>query len=189
MDAGAAAGWAQFVAIFFTGAGALYVANRQLKAYNDALEASNRNERFRNSIDALKDFRIPMPLHGESMSPLEATTWLSSKADDPSDVARYRSYPQREKSADPSAATDEKWVRKIGGAAVIGSMYYLDLGTLMEKNLVDVDYVMTKTSGAIIMFYDAIKVFGLLHSGTEALEKLASRARLFQAGRPNERLT
>jgi len=172
------AGWEQVVAIIATGAGAICVANRQLTAYVNALKSSNKNERFRNSIKAVgDDLRQQIELHGHTFSPMEAASWVVAISHNPSQSRRFLSYKNRLASGDSSAANDASWIAQTKTAITIATTYFLEIGMLLDRKLVDTDYVMTRLAGMIIDFYDAATALKLDIQGSGALERFANWAR------------
>ena len=82
MDWGSVAERAQFAIIGATGVAALYVANRQLAAFN-------RNELVRNTLKVLDDCRQPTTLRDLSISPLNAAARVNQVASDPAERPQW----------------------------------------------------------------------------------------------------
>lgn len=176
--------WLQFAAILGTGASAVFVANRQLNAYNAALKSANDNERFRNSMRAFQDMRNSTDLMGTTTSPLNAVLKVSQVARDANEVRRFKSFPERERRADPSAANDCKWYGEINSSIAIALSFFLDLGMLLDRKLVDFDYVIPKSVGYIVRLDDAINVLEPPSLELHAFNRFVALARNYgQKGR------
>jgi hypothetical protein len=180
VDWGSVAEWLQILAIVGTGFGAIKVAGRQLGAYNAALKSSNDNERFRNSIKAFDDMQHSTELMGTKTSPLNAVLNVTQAAADPNKVTRFKSFPERQRRADSSAANDQRWYVEVNENIAIALGFFLDLGMLLERKLVDFDYVMTKASGYIIRLDNAITVLQPLSLDVPAFRRFASLAREYK---------
>jgi hypothetical protein len=177
VDWGSVAEWLQFLAIGATGFGAVIVANRQLGAYNAALKSANENERFRNSIKAFEDMQHSTELMGTKISPLDAVLKVTQIAADPNQVTRFKSFPERVKGADPSAANDLKWYVEVNASIAIAVSFFLDLGMLLDRKLVDFDYVMTKATGYVIRFHDDVTALQPPSLDWSAFDRFAALAR------------
>lgn len=177
IDWAVVAAWAQFGAILATGGAAVFVANRQLAAYNLALIDSNKNQRFSNSIKALDDMRSPMKFLGFDLSPLEAGIRSQRVADDPAQLERYKRLLRAAAGGIVIGVDDEQWFREVHASVSIAANYYLDFVELVRNNLVDYGYVMSKMSAFLPPAYDAIVALSGSAIGTGAFRDLAEAAR------------
>lgn len=173
-------GVGQVLAILATGGAAVYVANRQLAAFND-------NQRLRNTLKALDDFAVPTTLQKVTLSPFDAILALRDIVGDPSDVRRFKSFPERRKNGDSSVATDGAWYNEARAKIAIATNYFLDIGMLWDRDLVDQKYVMIKLASFLSRFDDMLTTLGDPMTKVGSLKRFADIARSYQAAAAPEK--
>ena len=157
VDWGLLGQWAQFAAILFTGCTAVYVANRQLGAYNATLKTSVETERFRNSIKVLEDIRNPVQMLGVTSTPMDAVVDLqrvikSGGAARYSGVAKYL-----EQHGKYLGSKEEyEWFMAIQAKVSIVVDYYMSLIELGREGLLKGDYVSRKISAFYPIAYESL---------------------------------
>ena len=159
------AGWAQVVVVAATGFAAVFVADRQLTAFNN-------NERFRNSIKVIDDFRTPAELFGQKVAPMDAAFEIQFVASTPTAVHKYKMIFERA-NYNGLPASDVEWFKKTHALSSIVVNYYLDLGDLLDRNIVDNGYVMSKIAAFFPPTYAALLKIGYPDTGG-GLKKLAA---------------
>jgi hypothetical protein len=174
--------WAQVVAIAATGGLAVWVANRQLTAYNEQLRAFNDNERMRTSLKVLDDLYQRVPMRQYSVSPYEAISQVQGIADDPATLAHYREEAQAAANRTLTMPQLEQHDgRRING--VIASNYFVTMADLLQRNLVDEKFILEKLCTLIFRTYDGVIAMGDLATSANlrSFASLASKARAFDA--------
>jgi len=155
---GAVAAWLQFIGIVGTAIVGVIVANRQLSAQNEALKAANQNQRLQTSLKVLDDMRAVTELQDQKCSPLDATLFVISVANDEDKRHRYRTFLERRGRADFSAANDAHFYDTTKTKAGIAAFYYMDLYDLADQHRLDSQYVMAKVDAFVQPFYKALGV-------------------------------
>lgn len=149
--------WAQFAAILFTGCAAVYVANRQLGAYNATLKASVETERFRNSIKVLEDVRVPVQMLGITSTPMDAAFDLQ-RAIKGGEAARYIGVAQFLEQHGKYLGSKEEsdWFTAIHAKIAIIVNYYMSLIELGREGLLQGNYVSRKISAFYPIAYESL---------------------------------
>jgi hypothetical protein len=172
--------WAQVVAILITGLAAVFVANRQLGAYNRALESANRSERFRNSIKAVDELKASAEYQGLRMSPFEASQEIVQVSKTPN-LDRFRRTLKELQNGSQPSHEDLQWFLDVRRKAAIVVGYYLNLSELLMHELIDRDYVMPKVAAMLPQTYDALNDLGDPYCEIFGLRWFVDDARRLQA--------
>ncbi|MGC2363112.1 MAG: hypothetical protein WA428_12455 [Candidatus Cybelea sp.] len=172
MDWGSVAERAQFAIIGATGVAALYVANRQLAAFN-------RNELVRNTLKVLDDCRQPTTLRDLSISPLNAAARVNQVASDPAERDLFKRLCQARSRGryDPDMLPRVKWASEIDYSIAITRNFFIDLLDLIQRGLVDKVMILRKLSGIIIKASASMEILNDGSLSLEAASKLAAMAR------------
>lgn len=184
MELGNVAEWVQAVFVGATGAAAVYVANRQLSAFN-------KNERVRNTLKVLDDCRRPTTLRDLTISPLNAAVMVNQVADNPAerDLFERLSRARSQGQYNPHELSRVKWASEVDYSIAITRNFCIDLLDLIERGLVDEAMILRKLSGIIIKAGASMEA---LNDGTlslAAVAKLAAMARDRAAREPNDGAT
>jgi hypothetical protein len=124
------AAWAQAVAILVTGFLAVFVASRQLSAFN-------KNERLQNSMKIVDDMLRVNELQGVRASPFDTCVEIDAISKNPDLTSSYRKMVENEAAFSNSASTTQEWFLATRSKAAIVVSYYLDLTNLLSLRLVD----------------------------------------------------
>jgi hypothetical protein len=162
--------------VLLTGGGAIWVAWRQLRTLNSQLRAANDNERMRTSLKMLDEIRERVPFHDVLVSPYEAISWIAGIAKDPERLAEYHAASHA--SANNTPMDDERKANRARSYAyaIIAQNFFVILGDLVERNLVDKQFVLEKLSFLITDTFDNIGAMGN-PPVTQMFSRLAAKAR------------
>jgi hypothetical protein len=160
IDWGVVGVWAQVFAIAATGGAAVLVGRGQLVALNKQLSAFNDNERIRTSLKALDDMYKRVQYYDYQVSPYEAVSAVGGMAKHPGRLEAYLASARLQ--AEGKELTDAQANEHADkyAYAVILANYFVMLGDLVDRNLVDEAFVLEKIGQMICVSYDGMKAMG-----------------------------
>jgi|SRR5580692_6505686 hypothetical protein len=147
------AAWAQVGAIVVTGLLAVFVANRQLNAFNN-------NERLRNSMKLVDDMLKVGELQGVRASPFDTCLEIDAISKDAALAAEYRKMAANRVAFGNSPAVAQEWFLATRSKAAIVVNYYVDLLSLLSMKQLDREFVMPKVKPFILAAYPALVALG-----------------------------
>jgi hypothetical protein len=157
IDWGLVGQWAQVAAILITGAAAVFIANRQLGAYNATLRSSVNTERFRNSIKVLEEMRAPTQILGVTSTPMDAVVDLQ-RAIKAGEAPRYFGIAERLRQHGKHLGSKEEYEWFMALHAKVGIIvdYYMGLIELGREGVLQNDYVARKVSAFYPIAYESL---------------------------------